>query len=106
MVWSLFKHFYLSNCYNQSNTNTKDHKYTKSCKDFRKNVQCFIKILVKETNFNVSEQLTLILKHSGLLKQRKCWYFANKMIKGHIFAWDPTETGIIPVTASNSVFSY
>ena len=34
-------------------------------------VQCFIKILVKESNFNVSEQLILILKHSGLLKQRK-----------------------------------
>ena len=34
-------------------------------------VQCFIKILVKESNFNVSEQLILILKHFGLLKQRK-----------------------------------
>ena len=42
-----------------------------SHKDLRKNVQCFIKILVKESNFNVSEQLILILKHSGLLKQRK-----------------------------------
>ena len=38
---------------------------------FRKYVQCFMKVLVKESNFNVSEQLTLILKHFGLLKQRK-----------------------------------
>ena len=35
-----------------------------------KNVQCFIKTLVKKSNFNVSEQLIFILKHSGLLKQR------------------------------------
>ena len=42
-----------------------------SCKDFRKNVQCFIKTLVKESKINDSEQLILILKHSGLLKQRK-----------------------------------
>ena len=43
-------------------------KYTKSCTDFRKNVQYFIKILVKESNFNVSEQPILILKHSELLE--------------------------------------
>ena len=35
-----------------------------------KHVQCFIKTLVKKSNFNVSEQLILILKHFGLLKQR------------------------------------
>ena len=28
-------------------------------------------VLIKESNFNVSEQLIFILKHSGLLKQRK-----------------------------------
>ena len=31
----------------------------------------FIKILGKESNFNVFQQLILILKHSVLLKQRK-----------------------------------
>ena len=33
-----------------------DHKYKKSCKDYRKNVQCFIKILVKGSSFNVSPE--------------------------------------------------
>ena len=42
-------------------------------------MQCFIKILVKEINFNVSEQLILILKHYGVLKQRKL--YENKMVE-------------------------
>ena len=48
----------------------------------------------------------LILKYSGLLKQRKFWYYENKMAKGHIFVWHPIDTGISLVTASNSVFYY
>ena len=69
-------------------------------------VQCFIKILVKESNFNVSEQLILILKHSGLLKQRKFWYSEKKMVKRAQIVWHPTDTGISLVMASNSVFYY
>ena len=39
-----------------------------------------MKILVKESNFNVSEQLILILKYSGLQKQRKFSYYENRMV--------------------------
>ena len=46
----------------------KDYMYTKSCNDFRKDGQCFIKIFIKKSKFNVSEEILLILKDSGLLK--------------------------------------
>ena len=62
----------------------KEHRYTNSCKDFWKNVQYLIKIFVKKSNSNVSEQLILILKHSGLLKQ-SFDIMKIRWSKGHIF---------------------
>ena len=55
---------------------------------------------MSKSNFNVSEQLTLILKNSGLLKQS---FDIIRWSKEQCFVWHPTDTGISPVTASNSV---
>ena len=48
-------------------------------------MQCFIKIFIKESNFNVSGQLILILKHSGPLKQRRFDIMKIRWSKGPTF---------------------
>ena len=80
-------------------------KYTSHAKILGKMCNVLLKYLSKRVILMFLNN-KLILKYSGLLKQRTFWYYENKMAKGHIFVWHPIDTGISLVTASNSVFYY